>query len=88
MESATQYLEVKRAEYVKENILVIWFNDGVRKRVDFSTFLHRTSVPYLKKYLSPELFKQFQIEDGNLVWGKNWDLIFPIEQLYKGRIKL
>ena len=26
------------------------------------------------------------IDNGNVVWGKNWDLIFPIEQLHSGVI--
>ena len=39
------------------------------------------------KYLDERKFRQFKIEDGNIVWGKNWDLIFPIEQLHRGRIE-
>jgi hypothetical protein len=26
------------------------------------------------------------IDGGNIVWGRNWDLIFPIEQLHEGVI--
>ena len=26
------------------------------------------------------------IENGNIVWGKNWDLMVPIEQLYSGSL--
>ena len=29
----------------------------------------------------------FKIENGNIVWGEDWDLIFPIEQLHQGRIE-
>ena len=29
---------------------------------------------------------RFTIDNGNIVWGKNWDLIFPVEHLYSGRI--
>ena len=29
-----------------------------------------------------------QTEHGNIVWGKNWDMIFPIEQLHKGVVAL
>lgn len=31
-------------------------------------------------------FKKFKIEKGNIVWGEDWDLIFPIEQLYNGKV--
>ena len=27
-----------------------------------------------------------QFENGNIVWGKNWDLIFPVEQLHSGKL--
>jgi hypothetical protein len=28
--------------------------------------------------------KKFKLEMGNIVWGKNWNLIFPIEMLRNG----
>ena len=37
--------------------------------------------PQHYSYLEPENFKQFTIEHGNVVWGKNWDMIFSIEDL-------
>ena len=38
------------------------------------------------KYLDPRKFSRFTIDNGNVVWGKNWDMIFPIEQLHSGVI--
>jgi hypothetical protein len=38
------------------------------------------------KYLDPRKFSRFTIDNGNIVWGKNWDLIFPVENLYASRI--
>jgi len=32
------------------------------------------------------LFKKFKLEMGNIVWGKNWDMVFPVYNLYKGKI--
>jgi hypothetical protein len=34
-----------------------------------------------------DAFKKFRIENGNLVWGKDWDMIFPLYDLYPGRVK-
>ena len=31
-------------------------------------------------------FQKFTIDDGNIVWGEDWDLVFPVEQLYAGAI--
>ena len=39
------------------------------------------------KYLDPRNFRRFEIEDGNIVWGKSWDLVFPVEQLHAGVIE-
>ena len=39
----------------------------------------------IKKYLDETLFKQFKIVDGNLNWN-DYDLIFPIYDLYQGKI--
>lgn len=54
--------------------------------VDIGDFIRRNPHSQYNKYLDPKKFKKFTIENGNIVWGKNWDLIFPIEQLYSGGI--
>jgi exopolysaccharide biosynthesis protein len=43
---------------------------------------YRTTVVINNKYLKPANFKKFYIENGNIVWGKNWDLMIPIENLF------
>ena len=54
--------------------------------VDIGDFIRRHPHPQYNKYLDPRKFSRFTIDSGNVVWGKNWDLIFPIEQLYAGTI--
>ena len=49
-------------------------------------FIVRHTHPQYNKYLEWKHFKKATIENGNIVWGKNWDLIFPIEQLHEGKI--
>lgn len=41
---------------------------------------------FIETSLDENLFKCLKIENGNIVWGEDWDLIFPIEQLHKGEI--
>ncbi len=55
-----------------------WFQDN--------TSMKKTLHPRNRFYLDESEFKKFKIEDGNIVWGENWDLIFPVEQLYSGAI--
>ncbi|MBQ9175425.1 MAG: DUF2442 domain-containing protein [Bacteroidaceae bacterium] len=65
--------------------LELTFNDGHKSLVDIGDFIRRHPHPQYNKYLNPELFSTFTIDDGNVVWGEDWDLIFPIEELYMGR---
>ena len=80
-------IRVEKAHYVDGYKTEIEFNDHIVKTVDFGNFLAKHSHPQYDKYKDTDLFKQFKIEAGNLVWGENWDLIFPVMQLYRGTIK-
>ncbi|MDO8927537.1 MAG: DUF2442 domain-containing protein, partial [Bacteroidota bacterium] len=80
-------IRIEKARYIDGYKVEIKFNDKTVKIVDFSIFFEKHPHPQHDKYRDTHLFKQFKIEAGNLVWGENWDLIFPIIQLYKGRIK-
>ena len=62
------------------------FNDGHQSTVDVGAFIRKHPHPQYDKYLDPKEFSTFQVEQGNVVWGEDWDLIFPIEHLYVGRV--
>jgi hypothetical protein len=79
-------INVNSATYDGGYALLISFSDGLQKRVDFSPFIESIQTSYLKKYKNIDKFKDFKIEEGNVVWGKDWDLIFPVNQLYAGNI--
>jgi hypothetical protein len=79
-------ISVKEAKYIDEYKLEIVFNDNKKKILDFGDFLATHSHPQFNKYKNPENFKRFKIENGNVVWGKDWDMIFPVYDLYKGEI--
>jgi hypothetical protein len=48
-------------------------------------FLNGGQKEAFERYRALSNFKKFRIVGGNVVWGRNWDLIFPVDQLYKGR---
>lgn len=75
---------ITKAEYVEDVKLHIFFSDGTSRIVDFKPFITAHPHPQYNRYIEPKNFKKFKIEYGNVVWGKNWDMIFPIEKLYKG----
>lgn len=79
-------LSVLKANYMGGYKLEIIFDDQKKKIIDFSDFLNNHNHPQFDKYKKEENFKKFSIENGNVVWGKNWDMIFPVYDLYRGRI--
>ena len=83
MDVQTELIEINSAVYIGDYAIRIFFNDGLFKLVDFKAFLESSSHPSIKKYLDETKFKQFIILDGNLNWN-DYDLIFPIADLYRG----
>ena len=79
-------LYVVKAEDLGNLKVKVFFNDNKSQLIDIGDFIRKNPHPQYNKYLDPKKFKKFAIENGNIVWGKNWDLIFPVEQLYQGRI--
>lgn len=66
--------------------VMLTFSDNTTQVVDVGEYIRNHPHPQYNKYLNPSKFRKFEIENGNIVWGRNWDLIFPIEQLYEGKI--
>ena len=84
-ENAEQTLKIVTAKYLSDYAVRIHFNDGTEKLVDFKPFLKKSLHPSIKKYLDDKRFSKFEIIDGNLNWN-DYDLIFPIWDLYNGQI--
>lgn len=64
--------------------VTLHFSDNTEQTIDVGTFIRRHPHPQYNAYLDERKFKKFKIELGNIVWGKNWDLVFPIASLYAG----
>ncbi len=77
-------LYIAKAEAVGNLSVNLFFNDNTSRIVNIGDYIRRHPHPQYNKYLDEELFNTFQLEDGNIVWGEDWDLIFPIEQLHQG----
>jgi len=78
-------IHVKSAQYIGDFAIRVLFSDGYKKLVDFKPFLENSIHTSIRKYLNEKKFIDYQLIDGNLNWN-NFDLIFPIEDLYKGNI--
>ena len=79
-------ISVISAKYTEAFKLEIVFDNNKKKVVDFEAFLQTHDHPQFNKYKKENNFKRFKIENGNIVWGTNWDMIFPVHDLYKGKI--
>ncbi len=83
--SGFDQLKIESAKYLSDFAIRIKFSDGSDKLVDFKPFLTKSLHPSIKKYLDEKKFSNFSLTDGNLNWN-DYDLIFPIWDLYNGKI--
>ena len=79
-------LFILEAKSVGNLTVELLFNDKTIRRVNVGEFIRKHPHPQYDKYLDEREFEKFTVDDGNIVWGEDWDLIFPIEQLHLGNI--
>ena len=79
-------ISIVKAQYLKDLKIKLYFNDGIERIIDFESFFYHNSHPQYNKYKNPSIFKKFKLVMGNIIWGKDWDLVFPVYDLYKGKI--
>lgn len=81
------FLKIEKASYEGDFKVKLIFNDGVVVSIDFGSWIRNNPHPQYNRYLNERNFKKFYIDNmGNIAWGKNRDLYFPIEQLHQGHI--
>jgi len=77
-------MRLTSAKYIDDYKVELIFDD---KKINVINFLPVIkSNPVCKKYLDVTEFKKFKLEQGNIVWGRNWDMIFTIESLYNNTL--
>ena len=80
-----KYISIEEAKYIDDYKIYLKFNDGKENTLDFKNFILSSQHPAIKKYKDKNLFKNFNLEYGEIEWN-DYDLVFPIYDLYKGRI--
>ena len=81
----TKYLRITNAEYLSGYKILLTFNDGLVRVMDFEPFLRKAMNPDITKYRQLRNFKKFHLHYGDLVWG-DYEMIFPIADLHRGEI--
>lgn len=78
-------VSINKADYAGEYRIKFVFSDGVERLIDFSDFLNSAKNPMTKKYLDKQLFQNFSINYGDIVWN-DYEMCFPIWDLHEGKI--
>ncbi|MCP5098228.1 MAG: DUF2442 domain-containing protein [Chloroflexi bacterium] len=78
-------IEIREAKYIEGYKLRLLFSDNKERIVDFEPFLRKSLNPMIRKYLNLNKFQNFTVTYGDLFWN-DYDLCFPIADLYEGRI--
>ncbi len=84
----TSVIEIVKAEYISGYKVILYFSDNTHKNLDFKAFFDSVTNPAELRHKPIGKFKKFTIEDGNIVWGENWDIVFPIHELHKGIVRI
>ena len=85
IDNNVDFIQIKSACYIGDFAIRVSFSDGFNRLVDFKPFLETSLHPSIRTYLDEAKFKNYKIVDGNLNWN-DYDLIFPIEDLYEGKL--
>ena len=75
-------IEITKAIYLNDYRIYLQFSDEKTQIVDFKIFLENSQNPVTRKYLDINLFRDFKLEYGDLVWH-DYELCFPIIDLYE-----
>ena len=84
---STKEIKIIEAKYLSDFIIEVEFSDGLCKSIDFKPFLSKSLHPSITKYLDEDRFSNFKLIDGNLNWN-NYDLIFPVWDLYHNKLEV
>jgi len=86
MIAGDQIITILEAQYIENYKIRLVFNDSTVQLIDFYPFLSSSLNPHIRKYLNINEFKRFEIHEGDLEWN-DYDLCFPIADLYENTIK-
>lgn len=77
----TKNLKLIKATHVKDYVYCFEFSNGVIQETNFKPMLTGS----LSKFLDISKFKKMKCDEysqGDIYWGKDWDMCFKIDQYY------
>ena len=79
----SEKIAVQSAIYLKDFEILLYFTNGEQRIVNFLPLFSKLSGAYTK-FSHAINFKKFFVKNGNIYWGRNEDVIFPVANLYTG----
>ncbi len=79
-------ISILSAKYIAPLSIEIYFSDNTIRLVNIGEYIKKHPHIQYNTYLNENKFKEFKIEMGNIVWGKNCDITLPVKDLYNGLI--
>jgi hypothetical protein len=76
-------ITVVAARYISDFSIAVSFSTGRTQLVNFLPLFEKYVKGDNLKYFAPERFKKFIVKNGNIYWGRNEDVIFPISAFLK-----
>ena len=78
-------ISINKAEYISDYKIKLSFTDGIVKVIDFYDMLNNAKNPMTRKYLDKNLFINFSLDYGDLIWN-DYEMCFPIWDLHQGKL--
>lgn len=77
-EAKKESIAITSARYVHDFTIDLSFTNGKTNLFDFLPLFQEHVKGENIKYFAPQSFKKFIIKNGNIYWGRNEDIIFPL----------
>jgi len=79
-------IKIINAMYLGEYKILLTFNDNHTRIIDYSDLLNSSPYKNERKFINIELFQQFKLELGDLIWN-DYDMCFQAKNLRKGILR-
>ena len=79
-------ISVVAARYLNDFSVAVSFSCGSTQLVNFLPLFEKNVKGDNLKYFAPERFKKFIVNNGNIYWGNNEEVIFPISAFFKDAV--
>ena len=74
-------IKIISATYSHDFLIALTFSDGETLLFDFLPLFQKHVKGDNLKYFAPQNFKKLILKNGNIYWGRNEDVIFPVSLL-------